>query len=96
MSVGDTQNAISCLIKIKQIKELSLAAKLARFIDEDMEESLVINILRTEYFKHHKWIEAREFLKNHPKLDVCFYIYTLNLIFVMTEIYFYLINFFSI
>lgn len=72
MSIGDAQNAISCLIKIKQIKELSLAAKLARYIDEDMEESLVVNILKTEYFKHHKWIEAKEFLKNHPKLDVCY------------------------
>lgn len=69
LSIGDTRNAISCLTKIKQIKELSLAAKLAMYIDEDMEESLVVNILKTEYFRHHKWNEARELLKNHPKLN---------------------------
>lgn len=71
LSIGDVRNAISCLTKIKQIKELSLAAKLARYIDEEMEESLVVNILKVEYFKHHKWNEARELLKNHPNLDVC-------------------------
>lgn len=70
LSIGDVQSAISCLMKIKQIKELSLAAKLARYVDEDKEVSLVVNILKTEYFKHHKWNEAREFLKHHPKLDV--------------------------
>jgi len=72
LSIGDTPNAISCLTKIKQVKELSLAAKLARYIDEDMEESLVVNILKTEHFKHHKWNEARELLKNHPKLNVSY------------------------
>lgn len=73
LSIGDVQNAISCLIKVKQTKELSLAAKLARYIDEDMEESLVVNLLKTEYFRHHKWNEAKELLKNHPKLNVCFF-----------------------
>lgn len=72
LSIGDVQNAITCLIKIKQIKESLLAAKLAKYLDEDMEELLVINALKTEYFKHHKWNEAREILKNHPKLDVCY------------------------
>lgn len=71
LSIGDAHSAISCLMKIKQIKELSLAAKLARYIDKDKELSLVVNILKTEYFKYHKWNEAREFLKHHPKLDVC-------------------------
>ncbi|KAL4096870.1 hypothetical protein QTP88_021745 [Uroleucon formosanum] len=69
LSIGDTQNAISCLIKIKQVKELSLAAKLAKYIDEDLEESLVVNLLKSEYFRHHTWDEARELLKNHPKLN---------------------------
>ncbi|XP_027854379.1 gem-associated protein 5 isoform X3 [Aphis gossypii] len=69
LSIGDVRNAISCLIKVKQTKELSLAAKLARYIDEDMEESLVVNLLKTEYFRHHKWNEAKELLKNHPKLN---------------------------
>lgn len=80
LSIGDVRNAISCLMKIKQVKELLLAAKLARYVDEDMEESLVVNILKMEYFKHHKWIEAREFLKNHPKFNVC-YTYTFILLF---------------
>lgn len=70
LSIGDVQNAVSCLTKLKQIKELSLAAKLARYIDKDMEETLVINILKMEHFKHHKWNEARELLKNHPDLNV--------------------------
>lgn len=70
LSIGDVQNAISCLTKLKQTKELSLAAKLARYIDKDIEESLVVNILKTEHFKHHKWNEARELLKNHPNLNV--------------------------
>uniref|UniRef100_A0A2H8TR50 Gem-associated protein 5 n=1 Tax=Melanaphis sacchari TaxID=742174 RepID=A0A2H8TR50_9HEMI len=69
LSIGDVRNTISCLIKIKQNKELLLAAKLARYIDEDMEESLVVNLLKTEYFKHHKWNEAKELLKDHPKLN---------------------------
>lgn len=73
LSIGDTRNAILCLIKIKQVKELSLAAKLARYIDEDMEESLVVNLLKTEYFRHHTWNEARELLKNHPKLNVSYF-----------------------
>jgi len=72
LSIGDTRNAISCLMKIKHVKELSLAAKLARYIDEDMEESLVVNLLKTEYFKHHTWNEARELLKDHPKLNVSY------------------------
>lgn len=73
MSIGDARNAISCLTKLKQIKELSLAAKLARYIDKDMEESLVVNILKTDHFKHHKWNEARELLKHHPELNVYSY-----------------------
>lgn len=72
LSIGDVRNTITCLTKIKQIKESLLAAKLARYFDEDMEELLVINALKTEYFKHHKWNEAREILKNHPKLEVCY------------------------
>ncbi|VVC40847.1 Hypothetical protein CINCED_3A004867 [Cinara cedri] len=68
LSIGDAQNAISCLMKVKQVKELTLAAQLARYVDEELEQSLVINILKMEYFKHHKWNEARELLKNHPKL----------------------------
>lgn len=71
LSIGDVRNAIACLLKIKQVGELSLAAKLARYIDQDMEKSLVINILKMEYFKHHKWNEARKLLENHPKLNVC-------------------------
>jgi len=73
LSIDDTRNAILCLIKIKQVKELSLAAKLARYVDEDMEESLVVNLLKTEYFRHHKWNEARDLLKNHPKLNVSYF-----------------------
>lgn len=69
-------------MKVKQTKELSLAAKLARYIDEDMETSLVVNILNMEYFKNHKWNEAREFLKNHPNLDVCDTYYILYLILI--------------
>lgn len=71
LSIGDIKNTISCLIKVKQVKELTLAARLARYIDEEMEQSLIINILKIEYFKHHKWNEARELLKNHPKHVVC-------------------------
>lgn len=71
MSIGDAKNALSCLVKIKQVKELTLAANLAQYIDGNMEESLIVNILKTEYFKHHKWNQARELLKTHPKLDVC-------------------------
>jgi hypothetical protein len=44
---------------------------LAKYIDEEMEKSLVINLLKTEYFRQHKWHEARELMKDHPKLDVC-------------------------
>ncbi|XP_050548887.1 uncharacterized protein LOC126910389 isoform X2 [Daktulosphaira vitifoliae] len=69
LSIGDPRNAISCLTKIKQIKELSLAAKLACCVDEEIELSLVVNILKMEYFKHHKWNEARAFLNEHPKLN---------------------------
>lgn len=36
-----------------------------------MEKSLVIDVLKTDYFKQHKWNEARDFMKDHPKLDVC-------------------------
>lgn len=70
MSIGDPKNAISSLVKVKQVKELTLAARLSKNIDEAMEQSLVINILKMEYFKHHKWNEARFLLKNHPKLVV--------------------------
>ncbi|XP_050440258.1 gem-associated protein 5-like isoform X2 [Adelges cooleyi] len=69
LSIKDPWNAVSCLTKIKQPKELILAAKLASRIDEDMELSLVVNLLKTEYFKHHKWNEARALLKDHPKLN---------------------------
>lgn len=72
LGIGDVRNAVFCLTKVKQTRELLLAAKLARYLDEDTEESLIVNVLKTEYFKHHKWNEAKEILKNHPKLDVSF------------------------
>lgn len=71
LSIGDPKNAISSLVKVKQIRELTLAARISKNVDEAMEQSLVINILKMEYFKHHKWNDAKELLKNHPKLDVC-------------------------
>lgn len=68
-------------MKINQIEELTLAAKLARHLNEEMELSLVVNILNMEYFKHCKWNEAREFLDNHPRLVVSSLNLYLNIVF---------------
>ncbi|VVC34354.1 WD40/YVTN repeat-like-containing domain,WD40-repeat-containing domain,Quinoprotein alcohol [Cinara cedri] len=68
LSINDGLNAMYCLMKVKQIRELSLAAKLARYLNEDIEKLLVVDILNTEYFKYNKWNRAKEFLENHPKL----------------------------
>lgn len=87
MSIKDEINAIHCLTKVNQVNELKFAANLAKHLNEEIELSLVVNILIMEYFMHCKWNEAREFLDNHPKLVVCSLNLYLNIVFKCPNYY---------
>lgn len=69
-----------CLTKTGELKDILLAAKLARYLNEETESLLVLKILVKEYLNNCKWNEARELLGNHPKLVVCLFNLYLNII----------------